>query len=81
MDVRKHSFSQRTVHEWNNLSADGVHSSSIDMFKNRIDNYLIRTGYMWTLDKDIDMHAKIQRMLSQQLNSFQGLEILATTKD
>ena len=25
--------------------------SSINMFKNRIDNYLVRTGYMWTLDK------------------------------
>ena len=54
LDDRKFSFSQRTVNEWNKLSADCVHSSSIDMFKNRIDNYRIRTGYMWTLDKPID---------------------------
>ena len=45
LDVRKYSFSQRTVNEWNKLSADCVHSSSINMFKNIIDNYLIRAGY------------------------------------
>ena len=31
--------------EWNKLSADCVHSSSVNMFKNRIDNYLVRAGY------------------------------------
>ena len=36
---RKYSFSQRTVNEWNKLSADCVHSSS----ENRIDNYLLYT--------------------------------------
>ena len=45
LDVRKYSFSQRTVNEQNKLSADCVHSSSINMFKNRICNYLIRAGY------------------------------------
>ena len=29
--VRKYSFSQRTVNEWNKLSADCVHSSSINI--------------------------------------------------
>ena len=42
LDVRKYYFSQRLVNEWNILSADCVHSSSINMFKNRIDNYLAR---------------------------------------
>ena len=37
-------FYQRTVNEWNKLSADYVHSNSIKMFKNRIDNYLVRAG-------------------------------------
>ena len=37
MDVRKYSFPERTVNEWNKLSADCVHSSSVNMFKNRID--------------------------------------------
>ena len=33
------------LNEWNKLSADCVHSSSINMFKNRIDNYLVKAGY------------------------------------
>ena len=45
LDFRKYCFSQRTVNEWNKLSADCVHSSSVNMFKNRIDNYLVRAGY------------------------------------
>ena len=45
LDFRKYSFSQRTVNEWNKLSADCVHSSSVNMFMNRIDNYLVRAGY------------------------------------
>ena len=45
LDFRKYSFSQRAVNEWNKLSADCVHSSSVHMFKNRIDNYLVWTGY------------------------------------
>ena len=36
-----YSFSQRTINEWNKLSADCVHSSRINMFNNRIDNYLL----------------------------------------
>ena len=39
LDVRKYSFSHRSMNEWNKLSADCVHSSSNKMFKNRIDNY------------------------------------------
>ena len=60
LDFRKYSFSQRTVNAWNKLSANCVHSSSVTMFKNRIENYLVsrkgRIGlhldsYMLTLDK------------------------------
>ena len=43
--VRQYSFSQRTVIEWNNLSADCEHSSSVNMFKDRLYNYLVRAGY------------------------------------
>ena len=39
------SFSQRAVNEWNKLSADCVHTSSTDMFNNRMDNYIVRAGY------------------------------------
>ena len=37
LDVRKYSFSQRTINVWNNLSTDCVHASSVNMFKNKID--------------------------------------------
>ena len=36
-----HSPFQRTVNEWDTLSADCVHSSNIDMSKNSLDNYLV----------------------------------------
>ena len=39
LDVRKYSFSQRTINVWNNLSTDCVHASSVNMFKNKIDKY------------------------------------------
>ena len=44
LDVRKYTFSKRTVYEWNKLSVNRVHSSSrpINMFKNGIDNSLDR---------------------------------------
>ena len=36
LDVRKYSFSQRTINVWNNLSTDCV-QASVNMFKNKID--------------------------------------------
>ena len=64
MDVRKYSFSQRTVNEWNKLSGDCVHSSSsITMFKNTIDNYLLRRRYTIrfarTVPADYPVHGSI----------------------
>ena len=44
LDVRKFSFSQRTINA-NNLSTDCVHASSVNMFKNTIDKYQIKAGY------------------------------------
>ena len=43
LDVRK--CSQRTINEWNRLSADCVGASSVNIFKNTIDIYLRRAGY------------------------------------
>ena len=43
LDIR--TFSQRTVNEWNRLSADCVGASSVNIFKNKIDIYLRRAGY------------------------------------
>ena len=45
LHIRKISFSQRTVNEWNRLSADCVGASSVNIFKNKIDIYLRRAGY------------------------------------
>ena len=42
LDVRKFSFSQRTINVWNKLSAGCVHASSVTMFKSIIDKYLLR---------------------------------------
>ena len=46
LDMRKYSFSQRVINEWNKLPNDCVNASSVNMFKNRIDRYLIRAGYI-----------------------------------
>ena len=44
LDVRKFSFSQRTINVWNKLSAECVHASSVNLFKDRIDKYLVKAG-------------------------------------
>ena len=41
LDMKKYSFSQRVINEWNKLPNDCVNASSVNMFKNRID----RKGY------------------------------------
>ena len=53
---QKVSFTQRTINEWNRLSADCVNASNVNMFKNKIDKYLRRAGYTqiknsWSLIK------------------------------
>ena len=45
LDMRKYSFSQRVINEWNKLPNDCVNASSVNVFKNRIDKYLIGAGY------------------------------------
>ena len=46
LEVRKFSFSQRTINVWNTLSTtECVHASSVNMFKNKIDKYLVKAGY------------------------------------
>ena len=44
LDVRKFSFSQRTINVWNTLSEECVHASSVNMFKNREEKYLLKAG-------------------------------------
>ena len=54
LDMRKYSFSQRVINEWNKLPNDCVNASSVNMFKklflkmvlfNFFYRYLIRAGY------------------------------------
>ena len=45
LDMRKYSFSQRVINEWNKLPNDCFNASSVNMLKNRIDRYLIRMSY------------------------------------
>ena len=45
LDTRKYLLSLRVINEWNKLSNDYVNASIVNMFKHRIDRYLIRTGY------------------------------------
>ena len=48
LDIRKLNFhfAQRRVNKWKRLSADCVGASSVNMFKNKIDIYLRRAGYI-----------------------------------
>ena len=45
LDVRKFSFSQRVVQEWNKLSQDVVEATSVNQFKNRLDKFWQRYGH------------------------------------
>ena len=45
LDMRKYSFLQRVINEWHKLPNDCVNASSVNMFKNRSDRYLLRAGY------------------------------------
>ena len=42
-DIRK--YLQRTINEWNKLSTDCITSSSVNMFKNKVDTYVRSAGY------------------------------------
>ena len=39
-DKRKNIFSQRVVNKWNELPTEIVESSSVNIFKNRLDNHI-----------------------------------------
>ena len=45
LDMRKYSFLQRVINEWNKLPNDCFNANSVNMFKNLIDRYLIRATH------------------------------------
>ena len=46
LDIRKYAFSQQTINEWNRLPGECVYATSVKTFKNKIDNYCKRSGYV-----------------------------------
>ena len=51
LDIRKYTFSKRTINEWNKLYSDCVTASTVNMFKNKVDTYLRRAGYTYNKNK------------------------------
>ena len=49
LDVRKYSFSQRTINVWNKLSTDCVHATSVNVFKNSQVSRRVTHKIRWTL--------------------------------
>ena len=45
LNIRKSSFSQRTINERNKLSTDCVTASSVKNIKNKVDTYRSKAGY------------------------------------
>ena len=45
LEIRKYSFVQRTINEWNKLSTDCITASSMNMSENNVGTYLRRAGY------------------------------------
>ena len=60
--IRKYEFTQRTINVWNKLSADCVHASSVNMFKNRIDKYL-QVGYLSIRTRGLSISQQLPRQL------------------
>ena len=46
LNVRKGSFSQRTVNDWNSLPQAVIESESLDQLKNRLDRHWLGRRYM-----------------------------------
>ena len=55
LDVRKYSFSQRTINERIKLSTDWVTASSVNMFKNKVDTHLRSTDYTYILNVGLSL--------------------------
>ena len=43
LHIRKYTFSQRVVNDWNKLPEECINATSVNMFKNKIDQYYLKT--------------------------------------
>ena len=46
LDIGKYACSHRMTNEWKRLPGECVNATSVNMFKNKIDNYFKRYGYV-----------------------------------
>ena len=68
LDVRKYSFSQSTVNEWNKLSADCVDSSINNLcLITYIDNYLETAGYTYIHTRGLSISQRLPCPQSSEL--------------
>ena len=51
LDVRKYSFTQRIVNDWNQLPEAAVMSKEVNTFKGHIDNYLKNRAEDYTSER------------------------------
>ena len=45
LNLRKYFFSQRVIHNWNNLPPNVTEAKSVNQFKNRFDSHVKKSGY------------------------------------
>ena len=43
LDIRKYTFSQRVLNDWKKLPEECINATSVNMFKNKIDQYFLKT--------------------------------------
>ena len=48
LDIREYFFSQRVVNMWNSLPDDVKESTTLNMFKNKLDDFLSDTLSDWS---------------------------------
>ena len=63
IDVIKYSFSHRTINLWNKSFTDCVHASTVNMFMNRIDTYIVRTGVSYNSICELSLNHRLPCLL------------------
>ena len=46
-DIKTYSFSQVIVNIWNKLPTYSINTTNVNLFKNKIDKYLLKLGYVY----------------------------------
>ena len=59
LDIRKYTFSQRVVNDWNKLPEECINATSVNMFKNKIDKYYLKTRREYVVDRGVNNQTKL----------------------